>query len=540
MAYNGYGYANYQQPNARGQSQTPYASSSHVPKPAEAALQSNRQEYGQRDMNWSGQNIPGAQSSNPQNARNNYWMSSTNNALSQPVGYQQQVPYRASDTDQTANSARQYNNQSQPQHSTSTQGISGYRVEPTPHMGIRNNSVASGAHYATSNSQAQARVVSPTTASQTYQPRASLNQLDSTQNSRTAAATAMTALSSASRYNYSHNMSASTSSTYPITNSTQYNTQDPGSTRSHVGASTANSSNTLYPHHTGNLNQSSEGMRMSSATDIRQTGDTSDMSMPSASPSAEPLPQLQHRAHQTQTAARSPSLPRQVNKAPNSRIQAHSTARAYAVNLPAPNDTQPAPALSHNTYSQPTETTSTAATSVTQTSLPKFVDPTNIYNPYYRQFGVSEDAATSQSSDEQNSTLITGQAERAQMVTQHEVAQSPAPSQSPALSITAPDATHETSVSNTHMSTPEVPKGKTAPKDVSKDAPKKARKRASRKRKSDATAASRPAPAEPQASSAAQGKVNDNEDTASQMQRMLDEMRMKDPNLFKSLLAANM
>ncbi|KAF3490806.1 uncharacterized protein GIQ15_00323 [Arthroderma uncinatum] len=537
MAYNGYGYANYQQPNARGQSQTPYASSAQDPKPAERPLQNNRQEYAQRDTNWSGQNISRVQGSNSQGARNNYWVAPTNNAVNQSMGYQQQASYRTSDIDQTTNSARQYNSQPQSQHHTSAQGSNSYRVESTSNTGIRQNAVAPSTHYATGTSQAPAGVL-PTTASQAYQSRTALHQPDSTQNSRTAAATAMTALSSASRHNYNQNMTASTSNTYQISNSTQYSTPDPGSARSQVGANTASSSNTLYPYHSGNSDQSREVGRMSSSTDMRQRGDTSDMSMPSAS-SAEPSPQLQYRAHQTQVAAasRSPSLPHQIRRA---QVPAPQTCPGKR---PTPNDTRQALALGHNTHhpQQHTETTSAAAASTAQTSLPRFVDPTSIYNPYYMQVGVSEGAATAKAIVEQNPATVSDQTEAAQTVIRQDSTGPSAPSQSPEPSVTAPEeSTQATAVSTTHTNAPEKPKRKKPPKEVSKDTPKKVRKRASRKRKSDATSTPKPTIAEPQASSATNGGAKENEDTASQMQRMLDEMRMKDPNLFRSLLAANM
>lgn len=86
--------------------------------------------------------------------------------------------------------------------------------------------------------------------------------------------------------------------------------------------------------------------------------------------------------------------------------------------------------------------------------------------------------------------------------------------------------------------TKEASKG--TPKGVSKDAPKKAKKKQNRRQKSGTASISIPPSTQPQPTSNTQEEVNGKEDTATQMQRMLDEMRKKDPDLFKSILAANM
>lgn len=81
---------------------------------------------------------------------------------------------------------------------------------------------------------------------------------------------------------------------------------------------------------------------------------------------------------------------------------------------------------------------------------------------------------------------------------------------------------------------------KGAPKDALKNSLKKVRKTASQKQKSKAESTPKPRTAEPQTNLITHTQTNEKEDTASQMQKMLDEMRMKDPELFKSILAANM
>lgn len=84
---------------------------------------------------------------------------------------------------------------------------------------------------------------------------------------------------------------------------------------------------------------------------------------------------------------------------------------------------------------------------------------------------------------------------------------------------------------------------KETPNEAPKDAngtPKKVRKKPSRKKKSETAGTSTLTAAEPQPTSSTLEQTNEKEDIATQMQRMLDEMRKKDPDLFKSILAANM
>ncbi|KAM5434261.1 hypothetical protein MferCBS31731_006755 [Microsporum ferrugineum] len=533
MAYNGYGYAHYQHTDARTQNQTPYAPSSQPSKPADGSLQNDHQNYGQRHGGWGGRSVPGAQTSNQQNIRNSYWIPPASNTPSQSTAYQQQVSYRMSDTEQATSSTRRYNSQPQPQHRTGTHSMSGYKAEATSTISARQSMATSGTHYTTNSPQEQTGV---TAASHNYRSNTPSHQPDYMQSSRTVAATAMTALSSASRhtYNYIQNTPATPSNTNQISNPSQYNISTSGTTRSQLGANTVNSQNTFYQRQTSDSGQSLD-VRGTASNILRQTSKASDISPPSVTSSAEPSPQLQSRAHQMQpTTSRSPSL-LHTNRA-GSGPQILPAAQRYSVGDVASDDAQPSPTLDQNTFSQPTATTSTEAVAAPQSSLPRFVDPTSVYNPYpyYRQLRASGVAITTQSTVEQSLTSATSGSDALQTVAQEDSTQSPAPD--------APEPETDTMISTTN--TPDVPMAKEprkgAPKDALKNSPKKVRKTASQKQKSKAESTPKPRTAEPQTNLITHTQTNEKEDTASQMQKMLDEMRMKDPELFKSILAANM
>lgn len=421
MAYNGYGYPRYQHTNSRAQqSQTQYAPPpSQAPKPAAPALQDRSQDYGQQNNGWNGQNVSSQQTSSQQNARNSYWVPPANNTASQPIAYQQQVSYRMSDTNQTTTSAHQYNSQAQSLGRTSTHGMGNYGGESNPNMGVRRDMVHSGAGYTASPPQGQAAAIPPVTASQSpqsCQPNTQSHQSDYMQNPRTVAATAMTALSTATRRNYTQNAPAASTNSYQVSNSAQYNASAGGSTGNLPASNTSSSSNT-YQYQTANPGQAMDA-HTTTSNSLNQTSNTSDMSTHSVTSSAEPSPQLQHRVHQTkQVTSRSPTLLQHPNRT-SSSSQIRRPAQGFAMNTAIPDHGRPSPAMSQSAYSQPTDTSSVTAESATQNSLPRFVDPTNIYNPYYGQFGTSGVTNTAHATVEPDVTSVTGGIEAIQVETQ--------------------------------------------------------------------------------------------------------------------------
>ncbi|KMQ43880.1 hypothetical protein HL42_5430 [Trichophyton rubrum] len=461
MEYNGYGYPQYQYTNSRAQqSQTQYASSpSQTPKPAAPAPQTRSQDYGQQNNSWNGQNVSRQQTSSQQNARNSYWVPPANNTASQPITYQQQVSYRISDTNQTTTSAHQLNNQAQSLGRTSTHGMGNYDGESNPNMGVRRDMVNSGARYTSSPPQGQAAAISPVTTSQnprSYQSITPSHQSDYMQNPRTVAATAMTALSTAARHNYTQNGPAASTNSYQVSNSARYNASAGGSTENSPAINTLSSSNT-YQYQTANPGQAMEAGTAPSNT-LNQTSNTSDMSTHSVTTSsAELSPQLQHRVDQTKpVTSRSPTLLQHPNRTSSSSQIRRVTGGIEAIQVESQqNSTQPPAQNATPSEVVPNTTVSNVATNALEASITK-----------------------------------------------------------------------------------EASKG--TPKGVSKDAPKKARKKPNRKQKSGTAFTSIPPSTQPQTTSITQGEANEKEDTATQMQRMLDEMRKKDPDLFKSILAANM
>ncbi|GBF62491.1 hypothetical protein TMEN_5036 [Trichophyton mentagrophytes] len=541
MAYNGYGYPQYQHTNSRAQqSQTQYAPPpSQTPKPAAPALQDRSQDYGQQNSGWNGQNMSRQQTSSQQNARNSYWVPPANNTASQPIAYQQQVSYRMSDTNQTTTSAHQYNSQAQSLDRTSTHGMGNYGGESNPNMGVRRDMVNSGAHYTASPPQGQAAVIPPVTTSQnpkSYQSNAQSHQSDYMQNPRTVAATAMTALSTAARRNYTQNAPAASTNSYQVSNSAQYDASAGGPIGNPPATNNSSSSNT-YQYQTANPGQAMEADTATSNA-FNRTSNTSDMSTHSVTSSAEPSPQLQHRVHQTkQVTSRSPTLLQHPNRT-SSSSQIRRPAQGFAMNTAIPDHGRPSPALSQSAYSQPTDTSSVTAESPTQNSLPRFVDPTNIYNPYYGKFGTSGVTNTAHATVEPDVTSVTGGIEAIQVETEQNSTQPQTQKATP--SEVVPNTTVSNVATNALEASIRKEASKGTPQGVSKDAPKKARKKPNRKQKPGTASTSTPPSTQPQTTSTAQEEVNGKEDTATQMQRMLDEMRKKDPDLFKSILAANM
>ncbi|DAA74498.1 TPA_exp: Uncharacterized protein A8136_3256 [Trichophyton benhamiae CBS 112371] len=539
MAYNGYGYPQYQHTNSRAQqSQTPYAPPSQTPKPAAPAPENRSQDYGQQNNSWNGQNVSRQQTSSQQNVRNSYWLSPANNTASQPITYQQQVSYRMSGTNQTT-TAHQYNNQAHSLGGTNTHVIDNYGGESNPNMGVRRDMVNSGARYTSSPLQGQAAAIPPVTTSQnpqSYQSTTPSHQSDYMQNPRTVAATAMTALSTAARRNYTQNAPAASANSYQVSNSARYNASA-GDPTGHSPATNTSSSSNTYQYQTTNPGQVIEAGTATSNS-LNQTSNTSDMSTHSVTSSAEPSPQLQHRVHQTKPAtSRSPTLFQHPNRT-SSSSQIRRPGQEFSMNTAKPDNGRASPAMSQRPYSQPTDTSSVTAESPTQNSLPRFVDPTNIYNPYYGQFGTSGVTNTAHASVEPDVTSVTGGIEGIQVETQQNSTQPPAQNATP--SEVAPNTTVSNVATNALEASITKEASKGTPQGVSNDAPKKARKRPNRKQKPGTASAPISPSTQPQTTSTTQEEANGKEDTATQMQRMLDEMRKKDPDLFKSILAANM
>ncbi|EFQ97081.1 hypothetical protein MGYG_00124 [Nannizzia gypsea CBS 118893] len=548
MAYNGYGYPQYQHTNARAQqNQAQHAPpSSQTPKLAAPAPQNSSQDYGQRHGSWNGQNASGPQTSNQQNASNNYWIPS-NSTTGQSIAYQQQVSYRVSDTNQATNSVHQYNGQIQPQSRTSTHGATNYGNESNSSMDTVRDTVNSTNHYISNSSPGQTATVPAVAMSQnprSYQPNAPPHQSDYMQNSRTAAATAMTALSTAARRNYTQNVPATNTDSYQVSNSVRYNAPARGPTRSQLATNNSNSSNTVYQFQASNSGQAFETTGTAASSTLHQTSNTPGMSTPSVTSSAEPSPQLQHRVHQAQSTSHSPTLLQHPDRT-SSGSQMRPPPQKYSMNNAVSDNERPSAAMNQSAYSQPTDASSVIAESATHNSLPRFVDPTNVYNPYYRQFGASgaaHTAHTAHTTVESDAASVASGIETTQVVAQQNS------TQSPALNVTELNAAPTTTLSNTASNalngsiTNKGPKDTPKPlsKPLSKGTPKKVRKKPSRKTKSAAAGTSIITAVEPQTASSTQEQANDKEDTATQMQIMLDEMRKKDPDLFRSILAANM
>lgn len=443
MAYNGYGYPQYQHTNSRAQqSQTQYAPPSQTPKPAAPAPENRSQDYGQQNNSWNGQDVSRQQTSSQQNVRNNYWLSPANNTASQPITYQQQVSYRMSDTNQTTTSAHQYNNQAHSLGRTNTHGMGNYGGESNPNMGVRRDMVNPVARYTSSPPKGQAAAIPPVTTSQnpqSYQSNTPSHQSDYMQNPRTVAATAMTALSTAARRNYTQNAPTVSTNSYQVSNSARYNASAGGPTGNPPATDTSSSSNT-YQYQTANPGPG-QAIEAGTATSnsLNQTSNTSDMSTHSVTSSAEPSPQLQHRVHQTKLAAsRSPTHLQHLNRTSSSSQIRHPTQR-FSMNTAIADHGRPSSAMSQSPYSQPTDTSSVTAESATQSSLPRYVDPTNIYNPYYGQFGTSGVTNTAHATVEPNVTSVTGGVEGIQVETQQN--STPPPAQNATPSEVAPNTT---------------------------------------------------------------------------------------------------
>lgn len=416
MAYNGYGYPQYQHANARAQqNQTQHTPPpSQTPRPTTPAPRHSLHDYGQQNGNWNGQNASGVHTSNQQNARNNYWMPPSNNTAGQPIAYQQQGSYRMSDTNQTANSVHQYNSRSQPQSRASVHGMTNYGSESNSSMATRGDIVNSDNQYISNSSQGQTAVIPPAAMSQdarSYQSNSPSHQSDYMQNSRTAAATAMTALSTAARRNYTQNAPATSTNSYQVSNPARYNAPASSPTRTRLATNTSNSSNTVYQSQASNFGQALEAARTAASNTLHQTNNTSDTSTPSVTSSAEPSPQIQHHVHKTQSVtSRSPTLLQHPNK----------------MNTTESDNGRPSASMSQSAYSQPTDASSVVTESATQ-SLPRFVDPTNIYNPYNRQFGTSGVTNTAYTIVESDAGSVAGGIETTKAVTQPHSTQSPAP-----------------------------------------------------------------------------------------------------------------
>lgn len=147
--------------------------------------------------------------------------------------------------------------------------------------------------------------------------------------------------------------------------------------------------------------------------------------------SAELSPQLQHRVDQTKpVTSRSPTLLQHPNRT-SSSSQIRRPAQGFAMKTATLDHGRSSPAMSQSAYSQPTDTSSVTAESDTQNSLPRFVDPTNIYNPYYGQLGTSGVTNTAHATVEPDVTGVTGGIEAIQVESQQNSTQPPAQNATP-------------------------------------------------------------------------------------------------------------
>ncbi|PGH09728.1 hypothetical protein GX51_00408 [Blastomyces parvus] len=390
MSYQGFGYSSYQylpsgqnaQPSYNTLRQIPVTSASETPTIQQPA---NRN-YGQQSYEWQSQNnadITGRSAQQQQQQTPDNWQSSTNPSQSYGYQHQQQSSYHTSNAAPSVSSSllSQQVQQSQQTHnpliSPTLKNIQ-YGSSAVESIALHNSatdprsttSVSTNVNYRT-DPPAQNRLsanVSP-----------SIDRPNSAQRSRTAAASAMTALSSqvpparttSQRLSTGQAGSSSTSHSY----GPSYGTPISDLVTSNPTTRPSSSADPEQPYRHQNVRpqytRASTGSAQSNIPrnqqSISQNRNTYSPTVPAAPPSSssiysDPSASQEHRVagYKNTNTPQQPSAPSHAQNTASNPSYMNSTSEYQPVNTSQSQSNQPA--------------------------MPGFIDPSQIYNPYYQEY----------------------------------------------------------------------------------------------------------------------------------------------------------